>query len=157
MSDTGQTSQLPPDKPLSPEVVVQQLGSLSQPSPPSNQGGTQTFSVNQDESGDLILERLNNDDIEMEFSQNKDFYSDNDFTQSINLENNELKQTKRSISASEVDAVGLGPTGRDDNGGAPAKLARTDKPNGNKVASDVFRNKGKSRILVIKSMDNLNI
>ena len=159
MSDTGQTSQLPPDKPLSPEVVFQQLGSLSQPSPPSNQGGTQTFSVNQDGSGDLILTHLNNDDVEMEFSQNKDFYSDNDFTQSIDLENTESKRTKRSLSASEVDAAGLGPTGSADNAGAPAKLARTEQPNGrpNKVASDIFQNKGKSRILVIKCMDNLNI
>ena len=60
MSDTGQTGQLPPDKPLSPEVVVQQLGSLSQSRPPLNQGGTQIFSGNQDGSGNLILMHLNN-------------------------------------------------------------------------------------------------
>ena len=44
MSDTGQSSQLPPDKPLSPEVIVQPLA--SSPNVPT-EVRSKTFTVNQ--------------------------------------------------------------------------------------------------------------
>ena len=158
MSDTGQSSQLPPDKPLSPNVLIQPLA--SSPILP-NDANSKTYTVNKDDSGNLILMQLNDSGTLVKDSQDKDFFSSNEFPEHGTPDENSMEvdgtkqRSKRSYSNSEVGDDELGHNQGNTMGGGRAKSARTQDDGPNR--SDVFSNKGKSRILIIKSMDNLKI
>ena len=122
---------------------------------------SKTFTVNRDESGNLIMTQLNDSGTLMKDSQDKDFFASNEFSQhdnpdGVSMDIDGKQRSKRSLSNSEVGDVELDQNQDNRKGGGRAKSARL-QDDGNRPTTDVFANKGKSRVLIIKSLDNLKI
>ena len=144
-----------PGDPLSPKVIVK----------PLNPSKSNVFSVNETNGGNYILTLADNDANMQDDETDKDFFSEEEYTQTEQFHDMTQRTVnfgqKRTHSASGVDVDELGQLTNSESEDRVAKSARVNIDANsicsNKNDRDFVLKQGKTRILIVKSTDNLNI